>query len=50
MVATLSPGPGIQLELIEHLHAGRQLTDMRQSSFVEQGTTPGSSRDPAHRD
>jgi rhodanese-related sulfurtransferase len=28
------------LELIEHLHAGRQLIDTRQSSFVEQDTIP----------
>jgi rhodanese-related sulfurtransferase len=37
--------PGVEtvgeLELIEHLHAGRQLIDTRQSRFVEQGTIPG---------
>ena len=30
-----------ELELIEHLRAGRQLIDTRESRFVEQGTIPG---------
>ena len=44
-IQPIAVAPGVEtvgeLELIEHLHAGRQLIDTRQSRFVEQGTIPG---------
>ena len=52
-IQPIAAAPGVEtvgeLELIEHLHAGRQLIDTRQSRFVEQHD-PRRGRDPAHRD
>ena len=44
-IQPIAVAPGVEtvgeLELIEHLRAGRQLIDTRESRFVEQGTIPG---------
>ena len=44
-IQPITLAPGVQtigeLELIEHLRAGRQLVDTRLAEFVHQGTIPG---------
>jgi rhodanese-related sulfurtransferase len=44
-IQPMTLAPGVQtigeLELIEHLRAGRQLVDTRLAEFVHQGTIPG---------
>ena len=44
-IQPIAAAPGVEtigeLELIDHLRAGRQLIDTRQPRFVEQGTIPG---------